>query len=523
MSNMRRITTNAVATAAFVVAALMLPATADAQGGPAPGSPQYVARDVQNMDNAFGRDFAEGGELTSPSYLEGLTPDMFSAWFAQVTASASDPTDPAVTGGNLVPGWNAGNPYRAGWAGTRGREVPVRFTASDGAVLDGDLFAPLPHARDPYTGKPISDPMPGVVFVTGSIQASAGVYTWLTEDLAERGYLVLTFDVQGQGRSETLPHQGPDPTLPGCTTTTAEGQTTPCAGVPSEQQQDFDQDTEDAITFFLSTPGDPYHNVSTGTTDLAAYDPLWNLFDRSPDRDSATRGRTTRLAIIGHSTGAVTVSYLQGVDPRVEVAVALDKITATPDAIIDDQAELGSLPGPVVPTVPILGMQSEYGFEPQPYWEASCSSFEPCPLAPGGSASVPDLDKAPDPNREEATGFDVWGSHGVDSMVVVPRASTHLDYTDEPPILPASEWGQAMASYYVQAWLGKYLTHEPDADNELLATTLHYLEPVGNGTWKMISIDRNQDMSFYFCSGYDFHLRNGKPAVDKDITGDGCA
>ncbi len=474
------------------------------------------------MDNAFGREFAAGGELTSPAYLEGLTPAMFSTWFDQVSASAADPTDPAISGGNVVPGWNAGNPYRDGWAGRRGRQVPVRFTASDGAVLEGSLFAPLPHARDPYTGARIHAPMPGVVFVTGSIQASAGVYSWLAEDLAERGYLVLTFDVQGQGRSETLPHQGPDPTLPGCATTTSSGQQTPCTGLPSEQQQDFDQDTEEAITFFLSTPADPYRNTATGTTKLDSYNPLWTLFDRTPDPKSATTGRTTRLAIVGHSTGAVTVSYLQGTDPRVEVAVALDKITATPQAISDDEAALGSLPGPVVPVVPILGMQSEYGFEPQPYWEASCSSFEPCPAAPGGSVSVPDLSNAPDPIREEATGFNVWASHGVDSMVLVPRASTHLDYTDEPPILPASEWGQAMASYYVQSWLAKYLKHEPGADNALLATTLHYLEPVGQGTWKMITIDRNEDLSFYFCSGYDFHLSGGKAAKSKDITGDGC-
>jgi dienelactone hydrolase len=488
--------------------------------GPSPGSPAYLARDVQNMVTAFGRDEAE---LTDPAYLAGLPPDVVSSYLAQVAGQLADPANPAVTGGNLLPGWNVGNPERAGWAGRRGREVPVHFSAADGALLAGDLFAPLPGATDPYTGQELPPTLPGVVIVTGSIQASAGVYTWLAEDLAERGYLVLTFDVQGQGESGTFPHQGPIPALPGCAATAAPGQATPCTGVPSEQQADFVDDTEDAISFFLSTPQDPYPDVQDGAPSLDAYDPLWQLFDRTPDLDTATPGRTTRLALVGHSTGAVTVSYLQGVDRRVEAAVALDKITATPNAVSDDEALLGSLPGPVVPVVPTLGVQSEYGFEPQPYWEASCSSFEPCPAAPGGSVSVPDVDRAPDPNREEATGFDTWVADGVDSMVIVPRASTHLDYTDEPPVLPASQWGQAMASYYAQAWLDKYLKHEPGADQALLGSSFEYLEPVGHGVWRPITIDRDADLSFYFCSGYDVHLAGGAVAKDLDIVHDGCS
>lgn len=137
--------------------------------------------------------------------------------------------------------------------------------------------------------------------------------------------------------------------------------------------------------------------------------------------------------------------------------------------------------------------------------------------------SVPDLHKAPDPDREEITGFDTWQAEGVDSMVVVPRASTHLDYTDEPPSLPASRLGQAMASYYVQGWLDKYLKHEPGADRRLLATSFRYLEPEGGGVWAPIVIDRNQQLSFYFCSGYDFHVENGAVARDPDIVHDGCS
>lgn len=478
--------------------------------GPTPGSGAYMERDLANMADAFGR---LGAEATNPAYVAGLPATVATRWLTQVSYQVAHPSDPALTGGNLVPGWNAGSPARSGWAGTRGRAQAVHFAATDGAALSGTLFAPLPRARDPYTKAPIRYPLPGVVITTGSIQASAGVYDWLAEDLAERGYLVLSFDVQGQGSSETLPHQGPDPALPGCSASTAADQQTPCAGVPSEQQADFDQDTEDAVTFLLSSPTRRYPPTASGAS-TDAFNPWWSLFDHRPDHNTATPGRTTRVALIGHSTGAVTASYLQGVDARIETAVALDKITATAQAISDDQAELGSLPGPVAPKVPILGLQSEYGFEPQPYWEASCSSFEPC-------AAAPDATKAPDPNREEATGFDTWLERGVDSMVVVPRASTHLDYTDEPPILPASARGQAMTSYYVQAWLGRYLQHQPAAVSELLATTLPYLQPVGQGRWEPVTIARDQGLSFYFCSGYRLHVGAGI-RTDKDLVGDGC-
>ena len=44
-------------------------------------------------------------------------------------------------------------------------------------------------------------------------------------------------------------------------------------------------------------------------------------------------------------------------------------------------------------------------------------------------------------------------------MLVVPRASTHLEYTDIPLVLPASRYGQALSSHYVQAWLDRYLKH----------------------------------------------------------------
>ncbi len=71
--------------------------------------------------------------------------------------------------------------------------------------------------------------------------------------------------------------------------------------------------------------------------------------------------------------------------------------------------------------VPALAVQSEYGFNAQPYFMQHGSSIQGKPGPPT---------EAPDPRREQKTGFDGWRAAGVDSMLVVPRASTHLEYTD---------------------------------------------------------------------------------------------
>ena len=87
-------------------------------------------------------------------------------------------------------------------------------------------------------------------------------------------------------------------------------------------------------------------------------------------------------------------------------------------------------------------------------------------------------------------------------MLVVPRASTHLEYTDIPLVLPASRYGQDVASYYVQAWLDKYLKHDPTADRRLMAPRFRYLEPRGHNVWAPVRLVRSHRLSFYYCSGY---------------------
>ena len=401
-------------------------------------------------------------------------------WLQQLAQQAATPNRLAITPGNVFPGWNGGNPLRRGWTGTRGLRVPVSYTNRYGALIRGNVFAPLPGARDPYTGRRLRRPYPGVVITTGSVQGSERMYWWLAQDLAERGYLVMTYDVQGQGTSETLPHENDQVNaVPFCNpfAPPKAGEQFGCPGVPAQQDSNFVFGTRDALSFFLSRPRRRYHGE---------FNPLWRLFDRSRDRRTATPGRTRRVAIVGHSLGASAVSRVQAVDRRVEAVVALDKLS-----------------GEFKPVVPALAVQSEYGFNVQPYWLQHGSSIAPRPGPPT---------EAPDPRREAKTGFDAWKGAGVDSMLVVPRASTHLEYTDIALVLPASRWGQALTSIYVQRWLGRYMKHRK---SRLLAPRLRYLEPVDVGRWQSVVLNRSERLSFYFCSAYAFAGRSRDCGLDK--------
>lgn len=497
--------------AATVVACVVAAAPAPA-ADPEPGSLQFIQRDLRNVTDAYGRIIGPGGQLRNPSYLPALVQEGNSVGIAQLVEMAASPTRLSLTPGAVFPGWNVGNPLRAGWDGTRGRIERVQWTNRYGALIRGDVFAPLRGATDPYTGRALKPPYPGVVITTGSIQGSERMYWWLAQDLAERGYVVLTYDVQGQGTSETLPHEGPIDALPFCNpfAPPSDGELLGCPGVPFQQPANFIFGTEDALDFFVSTPRRPYDSPASSDVDVDEFNPYWRLFDRTRDRRTVTPGRRKRIAIVGHSLGAAAVSKVQGTDRRIAAVVALDKLTSSEAGGPLDVGE-------VKPKVPALAVQSEYGFTVQPYF-----------LNGGGTSLLPTpapLNQAPDPMRERATGFEAWREAGVDSMLIVPRASTHLEYSDIPLVLPASRYGQDLTSVYVQRWLDRYLKHRgtrrPGPD-PLLASSFRYLEPTGKGEWSRVTLERARQLSFYHCSAYSFHDRSGKLVSDGDITGAGC-
>src|SRR3954454_7119126 len=71
--------------------------------------------------------------------------------------------------------------------------TPVLFTARDGATLSGHVWATKsgPAQR------------PGIVITNGSVQANEQLYWYAAQALAKAGYVVLTWDPQGQGQSDT--------------------------------------------------------------------------------------------------------------------------------------------------------------------------------------------------------------------------------------------------------------------------------------------------------------------------------
>ena len=107
---------------------------------------------------------------------------------------------------------------------------PVLFTARDGATLSGNVWR---RARARRTGRDRDHHRLGAGAET--------LYWGLAATLAKHGYVVLTYDVQGQGRSDTF-GAGPDKQ----------------EGVPAQAGQPFYDGTEDALSFLLSNPKNPY-------------------------------------------------------------------------------------------------------------------------------------------------------------------------------------------------------------------------------------------------------------------------
>src|SRR6187455_299714 len=108
-----------------LLALLAVPGAAHA-AGPAPGSLEYIQRDNQNQADAYGRNTEQ--QLGNPAYMQALQADHGEAWLNQLAAQAATPTRLAITPGNVFPGWNGGNPFRRGWGGSRGLELPVKYT-----------------------------------------------------------------------------------------------------------------------------------------------------------------------------------------------------------------------------------------------------------------------------------------------------------------------------------------------------------------------------------------------------------
>ena len=359
----------------------------------------------------------------------------------------------------------AGDPRLYDW-GPKGYGLvePVLWTARNGATISGHVWATRagPAQR------------PGVVITNGSVQADEQMYWYAAQTLAKAGYVVLTWDPQGQGQSD-VPGEGPDAS----------------EGVPAQSDgRPFYDGTVDALDFFLSTPGHPFTprpSCETGTSHApkqqrrvaaglnAAHNPFAHLLDRG------------RIGLAGHSYGAAGVSYVGQWDPRVKAIVAWDNLGPADPAA---GGRLGERPCPADPdarrpvpiTKPALGLSADYGLIATPY------TADPDPLAK--SAQSLEYSRA-----------------GVDTGQLVIRGGTHYEFSFiANPAFGATLRGADLTAWYTTAWFDRYVKDDPTADARLRSAR-----------WQ-------DDFSFYYRSRLDIDgftcedLRSGCPGM---VPGDG--
>ncbi|MCW2966704.1 MAG: alpha/beta hydrolase [Solirubrobacteraceae bacterium] len=387
---------------------------------------------------------------------------------------------------------------------------PVLFTARDGATLSGHVWATKagPAHR------------PGIVITNGSVQANEQMYWYAAQALAKAGYVVLTWDPQGQGQSDTR-GETPDEN----------------EGFPAQTDgRPFFDGTEDALDFFFSTPSKPYVPVtscSSGTSHApkqarrvkagldAGYNPFWSLFDHK------------RVGLAGHSYGAAGVSYIGQFDPRVDAIVAWDNLSQPSSGSAGTQSfPPGEAGCPAHPEdrsdlskslvhgkgKPALGMSADYFLPPEP------NTSEP--RTPQQCQAIQDAYDTNGTKPTEAEGLDCksfvsneYSRNGVDSGEIVIRGGSHLDFSFiSNPAFGATLRGADLIDWYTTAWFDKYVKGDKTADARLLTNRWRH-----DGDEAQVDPGNDGNMfSFYHRSRLDFTLANGKKYDCEDLR-TGCA
>lgn len=306
--------------------------------------------------------------------------------------------------------WGAtvSDPYRMPdeWAAAgRGNTAGFYFNKCNGVRLAARMFWPNPS----FAGPMPADGWPGIVISTGSVQAFKEIYYWSGEGLAEAGYMVLMYDVNGQGQS--------DAAAPSDATAI-----TPC------DTSQFNGTMKDALDFLESTPSSARPNAYPGTL---AYNPHWNELDRA------------RIGIAGHSAGAAAVSTVGQQRCEVKALVAWDSLSN-----LTDKGPANSCNG-VGYHAHALSLSSEYAF--------NITGRAPSDTKSVAFNSIVAFNQA---NPDKA----------VDAMIIWPRSSTHLEYDYVPYVFTASRYGERVSFYYTLAWFDRYVKGLSDPAAAALAT-----------------------------------------------------
>lgn len=357
---------------------------------------------------------------------------------------------------------------------------PVVFYDRGCARLSGRVWRPAGAGDDAS--------LPGIVIDNGSLQASETLYWWAAQLLVRNGYVVMTFDPRGQGRSNMQ---------------TPSGEQGSNANI-----EVFWTGLVDAIDFFRSTPTTPYpHNQSCAgsyPTEVTGSNPFFASIDAG------------RLGIAGHSADAAGVSVVQGYDTPasgpwpgqlddsnpVDVVVARDDLTQ-PGGETDD-TRAGTSPDANVPDfgarVPALDMVSEYGLTPTPFTEP------------------------PDPEAHKIA-YNAWRAAELPVYTITIRGSSHYEWS-LLPAFPATSWcpaitngacddangwGNIMAQHYTLAWFDRWLK-QPGEPGYATADTRLLDDDGPHGRVKM---------SFRYHSARSFPTRAGADVNCEDIRA-GC-
>lgn len=467
-------------------------------------SAQWAACEASNLA-ATGQNIYKHGDL-----LPGVARATFAYQLARIkalradserqpnlnfcTALVSCPVDPRVTT----------------WEARGGLVSPVLYTSRSGATISGHVWATKAGRAK----------RPGVVIINGSVGGFDQAYWYLAQSLARAGFVVMSFDAQGEGMSDQLgesPDQLED-AFAGAPIVGIFGPTKVTGDVLGGNGLPFYDGGQDALDFFLSKPARPFVprlSRSTGTSHDAkqqrrvaaglnnGFNPLWSKIDSS------------KIGLTGHSYGAEASSWLSQADPRVDTAVALDSLCVPVDPSPDEADAVGAVnpdfgapnavyglprdcfgapngPAPAI-TKPALGIAGDYLLAPAPYLKP------PHPLGKARASLA-------------------YTAAGVDSGQIIIRSGTHYEFSDAPGVLPATLRGIDSVAWYTQAWFRKYLLADPKADAMLLSQRWR-----SDGATSKVDPKRDGNLlSWHYRSRLDIHRTNGTRYVCENIRA-GCA
>jgi dienelactone hydrolase len=376
----------------------------------------YREHDAENMARSSAR---QRGMATSPDYMLAFMKSGGRTWWDATGNQLADLNTGRVHAGlgQILPGGAVGDPQAYDEMTPR----RIQFLSRTGAKLSGRIW-----------GSEAPGPRPGIVITTGSIQGTEHMYWWAARTLARAGYVVMTWDVQGQGESGSTGH--------------AFGDITPTmTGVPSQQNANFYEGTIDALRFFYSTPAAEYRPVGITEEQAAAaketadansehldwVNPAYGVLDRD------------RLGIAGHSLGAGAVSAVQQCSDKAELWKTVP-LCAGQSFPIDAVVGWDSLGSGVTPVVPGMNQQADGYF-----------------LNPTPAYSAPDA-------GSHLAAHDKWVGAGLDTFSLTIRGGTHIEWTEIPWILPATAYGTQLADYYTLAWFDRYVMGDTGATQRLV-------------------------------------------------------